>query len=968
MLTDPKRVAHRKKQLNTKRIAQLEKRIAELEEQIEFFHSVVDALPDPLFVKNEEHRVILVNNAHCRLVGRTADEILAPQKVDPTLSEELAIFLEQDKLAFANDHPIENEEYLTDSQGYRHVISTRKVSHRLANGKKILIATARDITQRREMEERLQHEQALMHQLIDSIPDLIFYKNMNNVYVGCNRAFEELCGRTEAELIGMTTAEIFPTMECDEFEQQDQAVLHEKQTIRAEQRVTYPDGNVVILDTFVTPFWSPTGEALGLLGISRDITERKTTEEELRRAKEAAESANHTKSTFLSTITHELRTPMNGVLGLSNLLLETELTSAQLDLVNTIHTSGHTLLSLINDILDFSKIEANKIELETHSFDLRLCTETVLDLVAAQAAAKGLTLTALVDPALPTYFEQDETRIRQILTNLLSNAVKFSDHGDIVVHVRGTELDGHEHGSDSNDHWELQFTVQDSGIGIARERMARLFQPFDQIDPAINRRYGGTGLGLAISKRLTELMGGVMWVESEIGQGSQFHFTINAKKSLKQHTAWNSDSSLLRGRHILIIEPSVALERLLVQHLTAWEINVTLHRVGEPMPTTAETATIDAVIVDAAEEHGIPERNGTQRSQESVIAHLKETLPTVPIVLLTQLGDRTEIDQFQQTVIPVTKPIHALQLHDALIAISNGSSVPIRRANRTYTYDREMAKRKPLRILLADDNVVNQKVVTGILANHGYRIDIVADGIEVLDALNRQQYDVVLMDLNMPEMNGITTTEIIRNSWPQSKQPHIIALTANTLHDDHKRCMAAGMNDYITKPIQVAAFIQAILRVPVPFGRRELTIPNHPTAFQTTEDEQPQLVSQLASQPLPQPIDLSILHEIAATAGENSATFFHELVTLFLESTPPQFTQLRQAIAEQDLAAVGQVAHTLRSPAAQLGAQTLVDLCAELEKISAEKDLHQCHSLVPQIVDEYKRVEYALKQTLTQSA
>ncbi|MCB0187484.1 MAG: PAS domain S-box protein, partial [Caldilineaceae bacterium] len=419
------------------------------------------------------------------------------------------------------------------------------------------------------------------------------------------RAFEELTGCRESEIIGKNTVTLFTDIPEEEYIRQDLTVLHEKRTIRTEQAVTTPDGRMIMLDTLLTPFWAPNGEPLGLLGISRDITHRKTTEGELRAAKEAAESASHTKSTFLSTITHELRTPMNGVLGLSNLLMETDLSIAQFDLVNAIHTSGNTLLALINDILDFSKIEANKVDLEIHSFDLRLCIENVLDLVAAQATTKGLTLAYLVAPHIPVAINQDETRLRQILANLLSNAVKFSDHGEIVVHVQGEAIDPSSTGQQMQGSvWGLHFTVSDCGMGIPHERIDRIFEPFSQVDSTIHRRFGGTGLGLAISKRLTELMGGTMWAESEIGNGSRFHFTLQAQPSEKQPAPWVESTPILDGRRVLVIEQNSVLQNLLTQQLNTWGVNVTEQSKLPWQMLSEAVGHHDVVIVDTTETAG----------------------------------------------------------------------------------------------------------------------------------------------------------------------------------------------------------------------------------------------------------------------------------------------------------------------------------------------------------------------------
>ncbi len=939
-------------------ITAYKQQIAALQEQVLFYDSLLNALPDPVFVKDEAHRVILVNAAHCRMADLSATEILAPDQADPTPADELAVFRAQDLLVLTSDQPIENEETLTDSQGIRHIISTRKVAHSLPNGQKVLLGTVRDITDRRQVEARLQHEQALMRRLLDAIPDLIFYKDLGNVYAGCNRAFEALAGVAEEELIGKTAAEIFPNAAKERYDQQDYAVLHDKVTLRVEQWVTYPDGRIALLDTLLTPFLTPTGESLGLLGICRDITERNAMEGALRTAKEAAESTTRAKSTFLSTITHELRTPMNGVLGLSGLLLDTELNAEQLDLVHSIRASGNTLLTLINDILDFSKVEANKLELEISSFELRPCIESALDLVAAQATVKDLTLVYLIDPALPPCIEQDETRLRQILTNLLSNAVKFSDIGEIVVTVTGHML--------ADRRWELHFAVRDRGIGISPDRLDRLFLPFSQVDVSTTRHYGGTGLGLAISKRLADLMGGTMWVESEAGSGSTFHFTMQVCQNEDGGTPWEINRAILSGRQILIVEESVAIRRLLTQQLTAWGIDVTVRTALDEEELAQQTTAVDALILDAnslvraIHPRTTHPRTTHPRTMEwSGIKHqltrLRQIVPQLPIILLTQLGERLPSANSQSQLATVTKPIHASQLHDALVTVISGRSLPTRRSGRAYVVDTKLAERHPLRILLAEDNIVNQKVVVGILANHGYRIDVAVNGLEVLDALNRQRYELILMDINMPDMDGFTTTDIIRSSWAPAMQPHIIALTANALHGDNQRCLDAGMNDYLRKPLEVPELIAALQRVPV---RKDQ--PLIPSSSMEIKPAQSQPVPYTSAQPQDDAVDISVLWDITELLGADGHTTVCELITLFLESSLPLLQQLRTAVAEDDITAICRVAHTLRSPAGQLGAHRFAHLCEELETIYLNDRPGDGEALMHQISAEYERVRHAL--------
>ena len=904
----------------------------ELRESADFFTSVINALPDPVLVKDENHRTIAVNEAHCRLAGLTAAQILRVDGIDPTPPDELAIYHAHDDRVLASSGPVENESLLTAADGVRHVISSKKVAHRLPSGKRIIIGTLRDITERKQIEAQLQHEQALLRHLLDTIPDPIFYKDRQGIYLGCNRAFEALTGCKAQDIIGKTPGDLFHGV-AEAFVTQDHLVLEEQRTLRVEQSVTYPDGHQALLDTLLTPFHAPDGALLGLLGISRDITERKAAEEALRSAKEAAESANQTKSTFLSTMTHELRTPMNGVLGLTGLLLDTELNPEQLDLVNTIRVSGDTLLALINDILDFSKIEANKLELEIHNFNLRHCIEESLDLVASQATAKGLTLAYLVDPGIPAQIEQDSTRVRQILANLLSNAVKFTEQGEIVVRVQGRP---HATG------WELHFYVQDSGMGIPADHLGMLFESFSQLDASTTRRFGGTGLGLAISKRLAELMGGVMWVESEVGRGSTFHFTLQAHPSTTQSAYLDVDRLNLRGRRVLIVEESAAVRAFLRQQLSAWDIETYTVDIFAEDPIVLLAGYYDVVILDS----GLAPLKSMH-----LLTRLQQQHAALAIILLLPLGERLPATLQRPHLAAVTKPIHCAQLHDALVTAISGQATARRPTTPHPTSDVQMAQRHPLRILLAEDNLINQRVAIGILAKYGYRADVAADGVEVLAALDRQSYDLILMDVNMPTMDGLTATRSIRSSLPQSKQPYIIALTANGMHEDQARCLSAGMNSYISKPIQVEELIAALEQTPV---HSQTPVVAEPARVSPPNGHEQALVQRAVTNPANHnAVDPTILARVREMMGDEGETMIRNLTELFLNNSQLLLEQLRAALAAGDAETVRRTAHTLRSPAAQMGAMHLAALCQSLETKGRQGDLSDGPTLLDAINTEY---------------
>ncbi len=850
-----------------------------------------------------------------------------------------------------------------------------------------------DITRRR----RAEMQRRLMERAIEEATNGIVITDAQQadlpiIYV--NPAFERITGYARAEVIGRNCRFL-------QRDDHDQPALAEMRTALREGRSCHvvlrnyrKDGTLFWNELNLAPVHNEEGRLVDFVGVQSDITDRIRSEEELARknreldaALMTAEEATHTKSEFLANMSHEIRTPLNAIIGMSGLLLDTQLTPEQHDYAETIRSSGDALLAIINDILDFSKIEASKLELEQQPFDLRVCVEESLDLLAPAAAQKDLELGYLIDDDTPLMVIGDVTRLRQILVNLISNAVKFTDRGEVIVTIsmnrdwnleRGDSTlgtgDAEVHQAPAHNYpsaignpqsdsspsavtnsksplAELKFAVRDTGIGIPQESVQRLFQPFSQVDASTTRRFGGTGLGLAISMRLTEMMGGTIWVESAglPGQGSTFYFTIRvAPAEPGEGAAPSPVLTELAGRRALIVDDNATNRLILMRQIEPWGMSGLDTPAGhEALEWVRRGEPFDIALLDVR----MPEMDGITLANE-----LHKLRPALPLVMLTSMGRREPELQELEIAAFLTKPIKPGQLYQMLTACLRGESVKTVEVTAGKPapgpMDTDMGQRHPLRLLLAEDNIVNQHVAVRILERLGYQPDVAANGLEVLLKLERQPYDAVLMDVRMPEMDGLEAARRITERWPREKRPRLIAMTAYALEGDRERCLEAGMDDYISKPIRVEELVRSLEQVGKtpegPHGELARGMRRHDVPVEVTPARM--------MEPSRAVVDRSVLDSLRAVLRGD----LEEVVGIFLENSTKLLAEMDQALAQQDAAALEHAAHTLKSSSATFGALRLSEISRELELKGRQGQLGGAQEKLKSAQDEFEKVKAEL--------
>ncbi len=743
-----------------------------------------------------------------------------------------------------------------------------------------------NITQLKRIQDQMEEQLHFVRELMEAIPLPTYFKDTGGRYLGMNRAFEQMFGCERAQLIGQTNARLLEPEDAEFHRAKDAELLAGRapQSYLRPMDIAERQGRRTLLFQ-KAPLTRADGKLRGLVGVILDVTEREEAAQAALRAKEAAEAANRAKSDFLANMSHEIRTPMNGVIGMTELLLDTSLTEEQRDYLRVVKSSAEALLTIINDVLDFSKIEAGRMNMEQTSFSLSKLVGDTLRGLALPAHSKGLELICQIDPRIPDWRIGDPVRLRQVLTNLVSNSIKFTPHGEVMLSVA-------PEASAAGDA-RLEFKVRDTGIGIAADQLEHVFEAFAQGDSSTTRKYGGTGLGLTISSHLVRMMGGQLRAESQPGQGSSFHFLAHLPIGAAQPTQTAPPRVSLANLSVLVVDDNAVNRRVLVETLNNWGMRTRSVEGGAQAVAAVVSAhpPFDLILLDAL----MPGMDGLQTA--SALAALD--LPRRPqVMVLSSAGPRDPMNTWRSLGVSAYLPKPILQA-ELLVALRNLMGPAVAHpAQPDPAQIWERGELAPLDILLVEDHPVNQTLALTLLGKWGHRTLVAANGQEALERLAEQSFDLILMDVQMPVMDGLEATGRIR-AGERGRHTPIIAMTANAMEGDRDTCLSAGMDDYLAKPIKIAELHALLARY-------------HPAR---------------APSPAPRRFDY------AGALEDMDEEMVDVVAALFLEEFPKDIAALRTAAAAQDFPEFRRVAHSIKSNCGIFGAQPMVELALALEQI-----------------------------------
>lgn len=934
-------------------IANRKRTQADLEFQNMLLDGLMDAVPDNIYFKDPEGHYLRINRAKATRSGLSSPlDAIGKSDFDYFQPEHARAALAMEQEIIRTGKPlVDHEEKLIWPNGRVSWASATKV--RLQRGDGTVIGTlgiSRDITSQYEMSQALQLERDRLRTLIDHLPDYVFIKDAECRFVTVNKAHVLMYGsRSEAELIGKTDFDFSPPELAEQYRRGDLEVIQQGRTLsNHEEELMTTQGEMHWVLTTKVPLRDPDGRIIGLVGIARDITKRKLAEQELKAAKEAAEVANRAKSEFLANMSHEIRTPMNAIIGMSELVLDTALSPQQRDYVETVLSSAESLMGIINDILDFSKIESGRLELDSYPIEIREWLGDSIKSLAVRAHGKHLELACHVAPKIPRYLRGDGLRLRQIVLNLMGNAIKFTQVGEVVLDVQCDQ--------EEQDWLLLHFQVSDTGIGIAPEQQSRIFDAFEQADMSTTRNYGGTGLGLTISSRLVQLMGGKIWVDSQLGEGSTFHFTARFERVPEEEVPRvPQNMSALNDLKILIVDDNATNRRILEEMCLNWRMHpVAVSSAAEAMQVLNEAAArneeFDLVITDAS----MPDVDGFTLAESITQA---DNLNSTIVMMLSSVDRQIGIQQCEQLGIRsyLTKPVKQSDLLDAIASVLDLS---VTYEDNVTIAPQRFPQIRPLRILLAEDSLANRKLALGLLSRWGHQLTVATTGREAIDALGKETFDLILMDVQMPEMDGLAATKWIREQEQLQGKPRlpIIAMTAHAMKGDRERCLEAGMDDYVSKPIRPFDLASVLSH----YGQTEELLstsgkPIFPAGDQSAGKNSEQDNETTARTAINWKTLLQYVQQDEALA--------RDVAEAFLQEYPRLIQQLTTAITVRNSAQGRLAAHTLKGNLRTLGASAQ-QVAAELESATSQGLWEQCDRLLPALKSDLQQVEREVQSAL----
>jgi PAS domain S-box-containing protein len=876
------------------------------------YHSLVETIPQNIVRKDLDGHFTFANQNFCQTIGRPLEEILGKTDHDLSPKDLADKYYRDDQKVIRTGNPLATMEEHTTSEGGKMVIDVIKTPL-VDSGGKILGTQCMfwDVTERHQMEEQLAYERDLLNAILENVPDRIFIKDTESRFIKGSAALARRLGLESVdEMIGKNDYDFHPADQAKDFHEDEQRViLTGKSLVNKVEKQTDISGRSIWASVTKVPFTNRTGIVTGIIGISRDITALKLAEQESARARDLALEAVQMKAQFLAVMSHEIRTPMNGIIGMIDLLLASELTEDQREYADTVRTSADALLEILNDILDLTKIDAGRLELEKEKFSLRQVVEEAVELHALRAEANDIELNCHIPTELDGQFRGDSGRLRQILLNLVSNAVKFTEQGEVQASVSSVgEID---------EGLLVQFTVRDTGIGITPDEQEKIFDAFRQADGSTNRRYGGTGLGLSISRQLTEMMGGQIWVDSEPGNGSAFHFTVILEGTDSEPLP---PSTELEGCQLLLVVPNDFARNAIGEYAARRKMEVALVANGKDARKWLKTndapqlILIDLSLSDMDCLDLVGEIQANEKNQ------------LAKIILLTTRRHKMDPGMLHTMGIAGTllKPVRTERLHQSLLsALTGKTQTPKSNPESNASHHRS------LRVLVAEDNPINQRVATLQLTKLGHQVELRDDGQGVLDAA-LDEFDIVLMDCQMPNVDGYEATRKIRereHTTPGPEPAYIIAMTANTQAEARAACLEAGMDGFISKPVQLAELELAL--------NKSLGIDANPAPS--------------GDAPLLDETQLSQLR------GNDHNEALREIINMFLEQTGEQISQLNEAITNQDTGETSRISHQLKGTSANLGARRLANALARLEQSALENDLTCADRLLEEIRGTFDR-------------